>query len=81
MIPVIVKRYTGPPCCGLAVRGRDVQSDDGEIVRCPKPAVVKVQIEEGGNTMNLCEEHLELLGKFDWEVKPRTADRTIKEGE
>jgi len=81
MIPVIVKRYTGPPCCGLAVRGRDVQSDDGEIVRCPKPAVVKVQIEEGGNTMDLCEEHLELLGKFDWEVKPRTADRTIKEGE
>lgn len=63
MVPIIIKHYS-PPQCGLSVIGKDIQSDYGQKVRCPNPATVLVQIEEDGNTMNLCDKCFAFLKSF-----------------
>jgi hypothetical protein len=70
MIPILLKRYELPPQCSMFVVGTDVQSDLGQQVLCSRSATVRVQIEEEGNTVNLCEEHYRLFdGRVDWRVK------------
>lgn len=70
MKPLVTKAYE-PPQCGLMFIGTDVQANLGQRVRCSNPAIVQVQIEESGNTAEICKDHLYLFdGRIDWTVKP-----------